>query len=108
MGIMADGLAWFRKAVKAAVVKTEQEELHDELFEKNQAHTENHIERQHLEEEIRAIRKRLHELSGAERRKERPVVDQFAERNPAFAELLRTIEHPHIAEVRPIRAKESA
>jgi hypothetical protein len=105
---MADALKWFRDAVWGAKVQNEREELLDELFDNNLAHAENYNERQRIEQRTREIRKRLHELSGAERRTPRPVVDQFAERNPGVAEMLRNTERPHIAEVRPIRAKESA
>jgi hypothetical protein len=108
MGIMADGLAWFRKAVKKAVVKSEVEDLHDELHENNLSLGENQIEREHLEERNREIKARLHALSCAERRVPRPIIDQFDERHPAMAEILRNMERPYLAEVRPIRTKETA
>jgi hypothetical protein len=108
MGIMADGLAWFRKAVKKAVVKSEVEDLHDELHENNLALGDNQIEREAYEQRNREIKARLHELSCANRRVERPVVDQFTDRYPAVAEMLRNTDKPYLAEVRPIREKESA
>lgn len=108
MGIMADGLAWFRKAVKAAVVKTETEDLLDDLYDNNLALGDLQIQREAIEQRNREIRTRLYDLSGATRRVERPVVDQFTDRNPAIAEMLRNTERPYMAEVRPIRAKESA
>lgn len=104
MGKMADGLAWLKRAVSAAVVKSEREDLLDELDSVNIHISDLEWQRDQARKHANQIRAKLRSMDGDERRAASLAGDQptqaegknvhelqarFANKHPELAEQMR-------------------
>jgi hypothetical protein len=105
MKLMADALAWFRKAVAGARVQNEREDLLDELADNDLFVGDLMWQRDIAEKRSREIRSRLRELDAIERR----AAEQVEPSEPAEVKSVHELQarfankHPELAEAFRLR-----